>query len=179
MYFNFLVEQQIFFSLNRESLCAQELLDDGLVDQFHKSLVGLNMDSAEELQSYINKLQVAVDQSRQKLLQSDGAEGKTEVSVPGSIIIIIPPWMQGAGRLGGIYYVSLSVTQFETRILKKNRFLFNFLSFLKRMCNIESNHKSPNAILILIFVLVLISKCYLNMDQCCVSILHKNKKSIL
>ncbi|XP_029974347.1 actin-related protein 5 [Salarias fasciatus] len=58
---------------------VQELLEDGLLDQFHKSLVELNMDSAEELQSYISKLQLAVEQSRQKLLQ-DGADGKTEVS---------------------------------------------------------------------------------------------------
>lgn len=34
------------------------------------------MDSAEELQSYINKLQLAVEQGRQKLL-----EGKTEVGL--------------------------------------------------------------------------------------------------
>ncbi|KAM4563500.1 actin-related protein 5 [Odontesthes bonariensis] len=61
-------------------LAVQELLEDGLLDQFHKSLVELNMDSAEELQSYINKLQLAVDQGRQKLLHSDGAEGKLEVS---------------------------------------------------------------------------------------------------
>ncbi|KAM7412252.1 hypothetical protein PAMA_021952 [Pampus argenteus] len=61
-------------------LAVQELLEDGLLDQFHKSLVELNMDSAEELQSYINKLQLAVEQGRHKLLQSDGAEGKTEVS---------------------------------------------------------------------------------------------------
>nr|XP_020493775.1 actin-related protein 5 [Labrus bergylta] len=59
---------------------VQELLEDGLLDQFHRSLVELNMDSAEELQSYINKLQLAVEQGRQKLLHSDGAEGKTEVS---------------------------------------------------------------------------------------------------
>lgn len=39
------------------------------------------MDSAEELQSYISKLQLAVEQGRQKLLHSDGAEGKNEVSV--------------------------------------------------------------------------------------------------
>lgn len=50
------------------------------MDQFHKSLVELNMDSAEELQSYINKLQLAVDQGRQKLHPSDRGEGKTEVS---------------------------------------------------------------------------------------------------
>ncbi|KAK2851187.1 hypothetical protein Q5P01_007463 [Channa striata] len=61
-------------------LAIQELLEDGLFDQFHKNLVELNMDSAEELQSYINKLQLAVEQGRQKLLQSDGAEGRTEVS---------------------------------------------------------------------------------------------------
>ncbi|KAM6982193.1 actin-related protein 5 [Tautogolabrus adspersus] len=59
---------------------VQELLEDGLLDQFHRSLMELNMDSAEELQSYINKLQLAVEQGRQKLLHSDGAEGKTEVS---------------------------------------------------------------------------------------------------
>uniref|UniRef100_A0A8C6M7C8 Actin-related protein 5 n=1 Tax=Nothobranchius furzeri TaxID=105023 RepID=A0A8C6M7C8_NOTFU len=51
-------------------MAVQELLEDGLLDQFHKSLVELNMDSAEELQSYINKLQIAVDQSRQKLLNA-------------------------------------------------------------------------------------------------------------
>ncbi|XP_045913588.1 actin-related protein 5 [Micropterus dolomieu] len=61
-------------------MAIQELLEDGLLDQFHKSLVELNMDSAEELQSYINKLQLAVEQGRQKLLHSDVAEGKTEVS---------------------------------------------------------------------------------------------------
>ncbi|KAI4824344.1 hypothetical protein KUCAC02_012866 [Chaenocephalus aceratus] len=59
---------------------VQELLEDGLLDHFHKNLVELNMDSAEELQSYINKLQLAVEQGRHKLLHSDGAEGKTEVS---------------------------------------------------------------------------------------------------
>ncbi|XP_032431696.1 actin-related protein 5 [Xiphophorus hellerii] len=61
-------------------LAIQELLEDGLLDQFHKSLMELNMDSAEELQSYINKLQLAVEQGRLKLLQSDGGEGKMEVS---------------------------------------------------------------------------------------------------
>ncbi|XP_077438793.1 actin-related protein 5 [Vanacampus margaritifer] len=61
-------------------MAVQELLEEGLVDQFHKSLVALNMDSAEELQSYISKLQLAVEQGRQKLLHSDGAEGKTEGS---------------------------------------------------------------------------------------------------
>ncbi|XP_068196441.1 actin-related protein 5 [Antennarius striatus] len=61
-------------------IAVQELLEDGLLDQFHKNLVELNMDSAEELQSYINKLQLAVEQGRQKLLHSDGAEIRTEVS---------------------------------------------------------------------------------------------------
>ncbi|XP_030277726.1 actin-related protein 5 [Sparus aurata] len=61
-------------------MAVQELLEDGLLDQFHKSLVELNMDSAEELQSYISKLQLAVEQGRQKLLHSDGVEGKSEVS---------------------------------------------------------------------------------------------------
>lgn len=65
----------------------QELHEDGLMDQFHKRLVELNMDSAEELQSYISKLQLAVEQSRQKLLQSDGGEGKTEVSATNGVII--------------------------------------------------------------------------------------------
>uniref|UniRef100_A0A3P9L628 Actin-related protein 5 n=1 Tax=Oryzias latipes TaxID=8090 RepID=A0A3P9L628_ORYLA len=59
-------------------LAVQELWEDGLLDQFHRSLVELNMDSAEELQSYIKKLQLAVEQGRQKLLHSDGVEGKTE-----------------------------------------------------------------------------------------------------
>lgn len=71
---------------NTKVLCVQELLEDGLVDQFHKNLVELNMDSAEELQSYIHKLQVAVEQGRQKLLQSDGAEGKTEASVSPTVL---------------------------------------------------------------------------------------------
>lgn len=63
------------------SVRVQELLDEGLLDQFHKNLVELNMDSAEELQSYINKLQLAVEQGRQRLLQSDGPEGKVEVGL--------------------------------------------------------------------------------------------------
>ncbi|XP_018411677.1 PREDICTED: LOW QUALITY PROTEIN: actin-related protein 5 [Nanorana parkeri] len=49
-------------------LYVQELLEDGQVDQFHKALVELNMDSAEELQSYIHKLSAAVDQGRQRFL---------------------------------------------------------------------------------------------------------------
>ncbi|KAM9296515.1 actin-related protein 5 [Gastrophryne carolinensis] len=49
-------------------LYVQELLEDGHVDQFHKALVELNMDSAEELQSYIHKLNTSVEQSRQRVL---------------------------------------------------------------------------------------------------------------
>jgi len=52
-------------------MCVQELLDEGLLDQFHKNLVEFNMDSAEELQSYVNKLQLAVEQGRQRLLQAE------------------------------------------------------------------------------------------------------------
>lgn len=48
-------------------LAVQELLEDGLLEQFHKSLVELNMDSAQELQSYIHKLQLCVEQGRQRL----------------------------------------------------------------------------------------------------------------
>ncbi|KAM6977727.1 actin-related protein 5 [Aplochiton taeniatus] len=59
-------------------LVVQELLEHGLVDQFHKNLVELNMDSAEELQSYISKLNMAVEQGRHRLLLADGIEGKTE-----------------------------------------------------------------------------------------------------
>ncbi|XP_017590617.1 PREDICTED: actin-related protein 5, partial [Corvus brachyrhynchos] len=52
-------------------LYVQELLEDGQMDQFHKALVELNMDSAEELQSYINKLSLSVEQTKQKILQSE------------------------------------------------------------------------------------------------------------
>lgn len=48
------------------------------MDQFHKALVELNMDSAEELQSYINKLSLSVEQTKQKILQ---AEVNIEVDV--------------------------------------------------------------------------------------------------
>ncbi|CAL8369457.1 unnamed protein product [Lota lota] len=72
-------------------LAVQELLDEGLLDQFHKNLVELNMDSAEELQSYINKLHLAVEQGRQRLLQGDGTEGKAEVSE------LDPPTDEGDG----------------------------------------------------------------------------------
>uniref|UniRef100_A0A4W6BLV8 Actin-related protein 5 n=1 Tax=Lates calcarifer TaxID=8187 RepID=A0A4W6BLV8_LATCA len=76
-------------------LAVQELLDDGLLDQFHKRLVELNMDSAEELQSYINKLQLAVEQGRQKLLHSDGADGKMEVGV--NLLHLLFPMDEGDG----------------------------------------------------------------------------------
>lgn len=52
-------------------ICPQELLEDGQMDQFHKALVELNMDSAEELQSYINKLSLSIEQTKQKILQSE------------------------------------------------------------------------------------------------------------
>lgn len=89
---------------NTKVLCVQELLEDGLVDQFHKNLVELNMDSAEELQSYIHKLQVAVEQGRQKLLQSDGAEGKTEASVTNRIVISLR--LLVARCFGLVYFIS-------------------------------------------------------------------------
>lgn len=59
-------------------LYVQELLEDGQMDQFHKALVELNMDSAEELQSYIHKLSLAIEQTKQKILQ---AEVSIEVDV--------------------------------------------------------------------------------------------------
>nr|XP_048296875.1 actin-related protein 5 [Myodes glareolus] len=59
-------------------LYVQELLEDGQMDQFHKALIELNMDSPEELQSYIQKLTVAVEQAKQKILQ---AEASLEVDV--------------------------------------------------------------------------------------------------
>lgn len=49
----------------------QELLEDGQMEQFHKALVELNMDSAEELQSYIHKLSMAVEQTKHRILQSE------------------------------------------------------------------------------------------------------------
>ncbi|XP_030641110.1 actin-related protein 5 [Chanos chanos] len=46
-------------------LAVQRLLEMGLVEQFHRRLMELNMDSAEELQSYIHKLSISVEHSRQ------------------------------------------------------------------------------------------------------------------
>nr|XP_034352622.1 actin-related protein 5 isoform X2 [Arvicanthis niloticus] len=59
-------------------LYVQELLEEGQMDQFHKALTELNMDSPEELQSYIQKLTLAVEQAKQKILQ---AEANLEVDV--------------------------------------------------------------------------------------------------
>nr|XP_028590818.1 actin-related protein 5 [Podarcis muralis] len=59
-------------------LYVQELLEEGHMDQFHKGLMELNMDSAEELQSYIHKLSMAIEQTKQKILQ---AEVSVEVDV--------------------------------------------------------------------------------------------------
>ncbi|KAE8576542.1 hypothetical protein XENTR_v10004231 [Xenopus tropicalis] len=58
-------------------LYVQELLEDGQVEQFHKALVELNMDSAEELQSYIHKLGMAVEQGRQRVL-GDALDSKPQ-----------------------------------------------------------------------------------------------------
>ncbi|KAK2116974.1 Actin- protein 5 [Saguinus oedipus] len=52
-------------------LYVQELLEDGQMDQFHKALIELNMDSPGELQSYIQKLSAAVEQAKQKILQAE------------------------------------------------------------------------------------------------------------
>ncbi|KAM9120908.1 actin-related protein 5 isoform 1-T1 [Pangshura tecta] len=59
-------------------LYVQELLEDSQMDHFHKALVELNMDSAEELQSYIHKLSLAIEQTKQKILH---AEVSIEVDV--------------------------------------------------------------------------------------------------
>ncbi|XP_072259816.1 actin-related protein 5 [Pyxicephalus adspersus] len=62
-------------------LYVQELLEDGHVDQFHKALVELNMDSAEELQSYIYKLNVAVEQGRQRV-PGESTDSKPQTPEP-------------------------------------------------------------------------------------------------
>lgn len=49
----------------------QELLEDGQMEQFHKALIELNMDSAEELHSYIHKLNMTIEQAKQKVLQPE------------------------------------------------------------------------------------------------------------
>ncbi|XP_056320618.1 actin-related protein 5 [Danio aesculapii] len=53
-------------------LAVQDLLEDGALELFHRSLVELNMDSAEELQSYIHKLSLSLQQHR--LLRAETAE---------------------------------------------------------------------------------------------------------
>ncbi|OCT60574.1 actin-related protein 5 [Xenopus laevis] len=62
-------------------LYVQELLEDGQVEQFHKALVELNMDSAEELQSYIHKLGIAIEQGRQRVL-GDALDSKPQTPEP-------------------------------------------------------------------------------------------------
>ncbi|CAB1329415.1 unnamed protein product [Coregonus sp. 'balchen'] len=62
-------EEKLQQDQERLDKLLSELLEDGYLEQFHKNLVQLNMDSAEELQSYINKLSLVVQQGRQRLLQ--------------------------------------------------------------------------------------------------------------
>lgn len=50
------------------------------MDQFQRRLIELNMDSAEELQSYIHKLGVLLELSRQRTLQ-EGPDSRAEVGV--------------------------------------------------------------------------------------------------
>ncbi|KAM4032699.1 actin-related protein 5 isoform 3-T3 [Anomaloglossus baeobatrachus] len=65
-------------------LYVQELLEDGQVEHFHKALVELNMDSAEELQSYIHKLNAAVELGRQRVLgESMDSKPQTPETVGG------------------------------------------------------------------------------------------------
>uniref|UniRef100_UPI00398F6402 actin-related protein 5 isoform X2 n=1 Tax=Pristiophorus japonicus TaxID=55135 RepID=UPI00398F6402 len=59
-------------------LSIQELLEDGMTDRFKRALLEMNMDSAEELQSYINKLSLVIEQTKHKILQ---AEVNVEVDV--------------------------------------------------------------------------------------------------
>ncbi|KAA0716172.1 Actin-related protein 5 [Triplophysa tibetana] len=66
---------KVYYSALKLCCCCgvvQELLEDGSLELFHRSLMELNMDSAEELQSYIHKLSVSVEQHKTTL--------KTEVS---------------------------------------------------------------------------------------------------
>lgn len=72
-------------------LCFQELLEDGQMDQFHKALIELNMDSPEELQSYIQKLSSAVEQAKQKILQA-------EVNLEVDVVDSKPEVTEGLGR---------------------------------------------------------------------------------
>ncbi|KAG1929070.1 actin-related protein 5 [Pimephales promelas] len=61
-------------------LSVQELLEDGALELFHRSLVELNMDSAEELQSYIQKLSMSVEQ--QRLIKPEMPSPTAEVEPP-------------------------------------------------------------------------------------------------
>ncbi|XP_067299168.1 actin-related protein 5 [Pseudorasbora parva] len=61
-------------------LSVQELLEDGSLELFHRSLVELNMDSAEELQSYIHKLSMSVEQHR--LMKAELLNQPAEVEPP-------------------------------------------------------------------------------------------------
>ena len=72
------------------------------MDQFHKALVELNMDSPEELQSYIQKLSAAVEQAKQKILQ---AEVSLEVDVVDSKPEVLGP---RTGGLEGLCRIALS-----------------------------------------------------------------------
>lgn len=59
-------------------LSIQELLEEGMMDRFKRALLEMNMDSAEELQSYINKLSLVIEQTKHRILQ---AEVNVEVDV--------------------------------------------------------------------------------------------------
>ncbi|XP_062855560.1 actin-related protein 5 [Trichomycterus rosablanca] len=56
---------------------VQELLEEGAVEQFHRRLMELNMDSAEELQSYIHKLTLSVE--HQRLARAEMTEVEQQV----------------------------------------------------------------------------------------------------
>lgn len=68
------------------------------MDQFHKALIELNMDSPEELQSYIQKLSAAVEQAKQKILQA-------EVSLEVDVVDSKPEVLRASGgRSRGVGY---------------------------------------------------------------------------
>lgn len=52
-----------------------------MVDQFQRRLVELNMDSAEELQSYIHKLSMNLELNRQRNLLQEALDNRAEVGV--------------------------------------------------------------------------------------------------
>lgn len=52
-----------------------------MVDQFQRRLVELNMDSAEELQSYIHKLSMNLELNRQRSLLQEALDNRAEVGV--------------------------------------------------------------------------------------------------